>query len=76
MERKQFQLNDIVEMKKQHPCGTNAWKIIRMGADIRIKCEGCQHSVLIPRKEFEKKMKRLIIQQIQSKDRLLSVKSI
>ncbi|WP_391118728.1 DUF951 domain-containing protein [Psychrobacillus sp. L3] len=62
MESKQFQLNDIVEMKKQHPCGTNAWKIIRMGADIRIKCEGCQHSVLIPRKEFEKKMKRLIIQ--------------
>lgn len=60
MEAKQFQLNDIVEMKKQHPCGTNAWKIIRMGADIRIKCEGCQHSVLIPRKEFEKKMKRLL----------------
>jgi hypothetical protein len=62
MEKKQFQLNDIVEMKKQHPCGTNAWKIIRMGADIRIKCEGCQHSVMIPRKEFEKKMKRLIVQ--------------
>ncbi|TQR11521.1 DUF951 domain-containing protein [Psychrobacillus soli] len=62
MENKQFQLNDIVEMKKQHPCGTNAWKIIRMGADIRIKCEGCQHSVLIPRKEFEKKMKRLLKQ--------------
>lgn len=62
MEKKQFQLNDIVEMKKQHPCGINAWKIIRMGADIRIKCEGCQHSVLIPRKEFEKKMKKLIVQ--------------
>lgn len=62
MEKKQFQLNDIVEMKKQHPCGTNAWKVIRMGADIRIKCEGCQHSVMIPRKEFEKKMKRLIVQ--------------
>lgn len=62
MEKKQFQLNDTVEMKKQHPCGTNAWKIIRMGADIRIKCEGCQHSVMIPRKEFEKKMKRLIVQ--------------
>lgn len=62
MENKQFQLNDVVEMKKQHPCGTNAWKIIRMGADIRIKCEGCQHSVLIPRKEFEKKMKKLIVQ--------------
>lgn len=62
MEKKQFKLNDIVEMKKQHPCGTNAWKIIRMGADIRIKCEGCQHSVMIPRKEFEKKMKKLLVQ--------------
>lgn len=62
MEKKQFKLNDIVEMKKQHPCGTNAWKVIRMGADIRIKCEGCQHSVMIPRNEFEKKMKRLIVQ--------------
>ena len=62
MEKKQFQLNDIVEMKKQHPCGTNAWKIIRMGADIRIKCEGCQHSAMIPRKEYEKKMKKLIAQ--------------
>ncbi len=36
MEAKKFGLNDIVEMKKQHPCGTNKWKIIRMGADVRI----------------------------------------
>ncbi len=61
MERKKFQLNDIVEMKKQHPCGTNRWKIIRVGADIRIKCEGCQHSVMIPRVEFEKKMKKVLV---------------
>ena len=59
MEPKKFELHDIVEMKKQHPCGTNAWKIIRMGADIRIKCEGCSHSVMIPRREFEKKMKKV-----------------
>ena len=62
MERKKFQLHDIVEMKKQHPCGTNRWKIIRIGADIRIKCEGCQHSVMIPRIEFEKKMKKVLVQ--------------
>ena len=62
MERKKFQLNDIVEMKKQHPCGTNRWKIIRLGADIRIKCEGCQHSVMIPRIEFEKKMKKVLVE--------------
>ena len=60
MEAKQFDLNDVVEMKKQHPCGTNEWKIIRLGADIRIKCEGCGHSVLIPRREFDKKMKKML----------------
>ena len=60
MNTKSFELGDIVEMKKQHPCGTNEWKVIRMGADVRIKCEGCQHSVMIPRREFEKKMKKVI----------------
>lgn len=60
MDVKTFELGDIVEMKKQHPCGTNEWKVIRMGADVRIKCEGCQHSVMIPRRDFEKKMKKVI----------------
>lgn len=59
----QFQLNDVVEMKKAHPCGTNKWKIIRLGMDIRIKCEGCQHSVLIPRKEFTRKVKKVLSKQ-------------
>jgi hypothetical protein len=63
MEQKEFQLNDIVEMKKSHPCGTNRWKIIRLGMDIRIKCEGCSHSVLIPRKEFSRKMKKVLVRQ-------------
>ncbi|MCG0313342.1 MAG: DUF951 domain-containing protein, partial [Calditerricola sp.] len=49
MERKRFGLGDIVEMKKPHPCGTNEWEVIRMGMDIRIKCRGCGHSVLMPR---------------------------
>src|SRR5699024_10816865 len=52
MANKDFALNDIVEMKKQHPCGENRWKIIRMGADIRIKCMGCDRSVMIQRNEF------------------------
>ena len=60
MEAKHYELQDVVEMKKQHPCGTNAWKIIRLGADIRIKCEGCGHSVMIARREFEKKMKKVL----------------
>ncbi len=58
---KDFGLNDIVEMKKPHPCGTNEWKIIRMGMDIRLKCQGCNHRVMIPRKQFEKKMKKVLV---------------
>ncbi|MBO2531302.1 hypothetical protein SAMN04488025_10530 [Planifilum fulgidum] len=61
MQRKVFNLGDIVEMKKPHPCGTNAWKVIRMGMDIRMKCTGCGHSVLLPRSRFEKRMKRVLI---------------
>jgi len=60
MDAKQYGLNDIVEMKKQHPCGENKWRIIRMGADIRIKCLGCDRSVLLPRNEFNKKLKKII----------------
>lgn len=61
VEQKEFNLNDVVEMKKAHPCGTNRWKVIRMGADIRIKCEGCAHSVLIPRREFARKIKKILV---------------
>ncbi|MNC59282.1 hypothetical protein D3C75_1090830 [compost metagenome] len=60
MERKQFQLGDVVQMKKAHPCGTNEMEIIRMGMDIRVRCLGCQHSVLIPRAKFESKMKKVL----------------
>jgi len=62
MENKSFELNDIVEMKKPHPCGENRWKIIRLGADIRIKCQKCEHSVMIPRNEFTRKMKKNLSQ--------------
>ncbi|MFD2215355.1 MULTISPECIES: DUF951 domain-containing protein [Bacillaceae] len=63
---KDFALNDVVEMKKQHPCGTNEWKIIRMGMDIRIKCLGCDHSVMIPRREFSRKLKKILIKHEES----------
>ncbi|RBW69135.1 DUF951 domain-containing protein [Bacillus taeanensis] len=61
MAEKEFGLNDVVEMKKPHPCGKNEWKIIRMGADVRIKCQGCDHSVMLPRREFSRKIKRVLI---------------
>lgn len=68
MERKQFGLGDVVQMKKAHPCGTNAWKVIRMGMDIRIKCTGCEHSVMIPRLEFERKLKKILIHAPETED--------
>ena len=61
MNEKNYDLNDIIEMKKEHPCHkSKEWRIIRMGADIRIKCLGCGASVLMPRSEFEKKLKRVV----------------
>ena len=61
MDEKSYDLNDIIEMKKEHPCHkSKQWKIIRMGADIRIICLGCGASVLMPRSKFEKKLKRVV----------------
>ena len=49
-----------VIMKKQHPCGTNKWEIIRIGADIKIKCLECGRTIMLPRVEFNKKLKKVI----------------
>ena len=60
MEKQEYQLGSIVIMKKQHPCGTNEWEIVRVGADIKIKCRNCGRTVLIPRVEFNKKLKKIV----------------
>lgn len=56
-----FNLGDIVEMKKQHPCGANKFEIIRVGADIKIKCTQCGRIVMIPRSKFQKEAKKIVI---------------
>ena len=53
-------VGDKVIMKKSHPCGTNLWEIVRVGADIKIKCLECNRYIMMPRVEFNKKMKRVI----------------
>jgi hypothetical protein len=57
---KEYELYDVVELKKGHPCGANAWKIIRLGMDIRLKCENCGRSVLIPRLKFNRRIKKIL----------------
>lgn len=60
--QKVFYLGDIVEMKKEHPCGSKEWEVIRLGADIKIKCRGCGRIVMLSRVKFEKDVKRIIVQ--------------
>lgn len=55
-----YKLNDIVVMKKQHPCGSNEFEIIRLGADIKIKCVKCGHVIMLSRIDFNKKIKKVI----------------
>lgn len=57
---KEFDLGDIVQMKKQHPCGTNRWEVIRVGADIKIKCINCGRIIMLPRSSFEKRLKKVL----------------
>lgn len=56
----EYNLNDIVVMKKVHPCGSDEFKVIRLGADIKIKCIKCDRVIMLPRVEFNKKIKKVV----------------
>ena len=54
-----IQIGNIVKLKKQHPCGSYEWEVLRIGADFRLKCLGCEHQIMIPRKTVEKSVKEI-----------------
>ena len=56
----EIKLGDIVRLKKKHPCGSYEWQVVRLGADIGIKCLKCQHRVLLERSVFERRVKEFI----------------
>ena len=58
-ERLYYVVGDTVRLKKKHPCGSFEWEILRVGADFRLKCAGCGHQIMIPRKQVEKNTKEL-----------------
>jgi len=60
MQDKVYNIGTKVEMKKGHPCGANNWEVMRLGADIKIKCTNCNRIVMIPRIEFNKKIKKIV----------------
>ena len=55
-----IRLNDILVMKKAHPCGDKQWKVLRVGADFRLKCLGCGHEIRVPRLKAEKNIRNVI----------------
>lgn len=55
-----YELNDVVELKKPHPCGSKLWLITRTGIDFGLKCQGCGHRVMMPRKTFERAVRRRV----------------
>jgi Uncharacterized protein conserved in bacteria len=67
-----LKIGDVIKMKKQHPCGNNAWEIMRTGMDIRLKCGGCGHQVMLPRKQVEKSFRGFIEKQDEQDDNINS----
>ncbi|GAA0781281.1 DUF951 domain-containing protein [Hathewaya limosa] len=57
---KDINIGDLVQMKKTHPCGSDKWEVIRVGADVKIKCKGCNRIIMLSRTEFEKKVKKIL----------------
>ncbi|MCX6029713.1 MAG: DUF951 domain-containing protein [Chloroflexi bacterium] len=55
-----IRLGDIVQMRKPHPCGSAQWEVVRLGADIGIRCQGCSRRVLLPRSQFTRQVKLLV----------------
>ncbi len=53
-------VGDVLKLKKQHPCGSREWEVLRVGADFRLKCLGCGHQIMIARKLLEKNVKEIV----------------
>ena len=55
-----IKLDDVVRLKKKHPCGDDRWRVVRLGADIGLKCLGCQRRVLLQRSVFNRRVKEFV----------------
>ena len=55
-----LRLHDILELKKSHPCGSNRWELLRVGMDLKLRCLGCGHELLLPRAKVEKSIRKVL----------------
>ena len=56
-----FAVGDVVRLKKPHPCGGFDWSVVRLGADIGVKCVTCGRRVLLPRRDLERRLKVFVV---------------
>jgi len=55
-----IRVGDVIRLRKPHPCGSSVWQVVRVGADIGLRCQGCQHRVLLPRSTLQRRLKGFI----------------
>ena len=55
-----IRLNDVLQLNKEHPCGSKQWLVLRTGIDFRMRCMGCGHEVMLPREKLEKRVRRIL----------------
>ena len=55
-----IRLGDVLELKKNHPCGGKTWRVLRVGMDFRLRCETCGHEIMVPRVKIEKRIRRVV----------------
>ena len=53
-------VGDVLELKKAHPCGSRSWRVLRVGMDFRLRCQGCGHELMLPRAKAEKAIKKIV----------------
>ncbi len=63
MNKRDYSVGDVVKFRKKHPCGEDRWEVLRVGMDFRVRCLECQRVVMLPRRKFEKSVKKVIAQQ-------------
>ena len=55
-----FRVDDVVELRKAHPCGGAQWTVVRLGADIGLRCDTCARRLALPRRQLERRLKRFV----------------
>ena len=56
----ELRIGDVVRLRKPHPCGSHDWTVVRLGADIGLRCHGCNHRILVPRRTVERRLKAFV----------------